>query len=169
MKKYNYNYIITNELNDLCYIGSHSTNKLFDDYLGSGVILNRDKKLYGKENFKLSIITFTFTIEQAKINEPKLIAEYDTLFPRGYNKSRKGGDLSVKDKNSYLKISDEKIDYYIDKLYELYSDYNLIDYKNYLIIKDNVLKRDYRILRSIENKYVKMLNHTYNHLIYFGN
>jgi len=49
-------YITTNLINGKQYVGDHSTNKIYDTYLGSGSgILNAIKK-YGKENFKREIL-----------------------------------------------------------------------------------------------------------------
>jgi len=41
MKEYNYIYIITNTLNGKIYIGQHSSNKLNDNYFGSGLHIKR--------------------------------------------------------------------------------------------------------------------------------
>ena len=52
---HHYVYIITNQLNGKQYVGDHSTNNLEDGYLGSGVLLLRAKKKYGKENFSREV------------------------------------------------------------------------------------------------------------------
>jgi len=44
-----YNYITTNNINGKQYIGAHSTNNIDDGYLGSGLLITRAKKKYGKE------------------------------------------------------------------------------------------------------------------------
>lgn len=41
MKKYNYVYIVTNQQNNKKYIGKHSTDDLNDNYLGSGIIIQK--------------------------------------------------------------------------------------------------------------------------------
>jgi hypothetical protein len=167
MKNYNYNYIISNSINDKQYIGSHTTDNLSDGYLGSGVMLNIDKKIYGKENFKLEILTFALTIQDARTNEPGLIEKYNTLEPNGYNISKNGGIISSNDYNYYLNLSDNMVEYLVSKLYELYSDYGMINYRKYLRNKQKILNKDYRTIKQLKESYVKTLNLVYNRHIYF--
>lgn len=68
-------YKITNLINNKIYIGKHQTNNLDDDYLGSGKMLQRALKKYGKENFKREIL-FTFSSEQEmNQKEAELVTE----------------------------------------------------------------------------------------------
>ena len=62
------NYIVyetTNLLNGKKYIGKHSTNDINDGYLGSGKVLKRAIKKYGKENFEREILLETQDEAQA--------------------------------------------------------------------------------------------------------
>ena len=87
----NFNYIITNDVNNKQYVGAHSTNNINDNYMGSGLLIGRAKKKYGKENFTKEILCYTKTTKEAYENEVHLIKEYNTLVPNGYNISPTGG------------------------------------------------------------------------------
>jgi group I intron endonuclease len=90
-KKFNFVYITTNLINGKQYIGDHSTNNLVDNYTGSGKLINRAIKKYGKKNFKTEILEQLDTKEEAFNLQEKYITEYNTLQPNGYNISPMGG------------------------------------------------------------------------------
>ena len=90
-EKVMYNYITTNLLNNKQYIGTHSTSNIDDGYLGSGKLMLRAIKKYGKEGFKREVLCKCETIEEAYVNESIFIEKYNTLQPNGYNISPKGG------------------------------------------------------------------------------
>ena len=54
-------YVIKNILNNNLYCGRHITVNLHDGYLGSGSIIRKAIKKYGKHNFEKQIIFFAFT------------------------------------------------------------------------------------------------------------
>jgi integrase len=78
-------YKTTNLLNGKYYIGKHKCSSLDDGYLGSGTILNKAIKKYGKENFKRETL-FTFDNDDDMNNKEKeLITEEMINDPMVYN------------------------------------------------------------------------------------
>lgn len=90
-KEFNYVYITTNIKNGKQYVGSHSTNNIDDNYLGTGRYFLRAVKKEGKENFKREILQICENILEARELEGPAIEKYNTLYPNGYNLSPKGG------------------------------------------------------------------------------
>ena len=68
-------YITTNLTNGKKYIGSHLTSNINDNYLGSGVILKKAIKKYGKSNFQREIIAQLDNIDNMKELEEYYIQE----------------------------------------------------------------------------------------------
>jgi hypothetical protein len=86
-----YNYITTNLITGKQYIGMHSTINVDDGYLGSGQLMLKAFKKYGKQNFKREILCICQTLQEANQNEKLFIEKYNTLNPCGYNLSPTGG------------------------------------------------------------------------------
>jgi group I intron endonuclease len=90
-EKFNFVYITTNLINGKQYIGEHSTKNINDNYLGSGRILQRCIKKYGKSNFQKIILEYFNSKQEAFDAQAQYIIQYSTLSPNGYNISPKGG------------------------------------------------------------------------------
>jgi hypothetical protein len=91
IKKYNICYITTNLINGKQYVGSHSTNDINDNYIGSGKLIKKAIKKYGKSNFKRKILKECSNIIEARSLEKVYIGKNKTQFPDGYNLHPSGG------------------------------------------------------------------------------
>jgi group I intron endonuclease len=56
--KYYFIYKTINLINKKCYVGFHATNEEYDEYFGSGIMLNNAIKKYGIQNFIRGIIEY---------------------------------------------------------------------------------------------------------------
>lgn len=72
-KLYCFVYMTVNLVNGKIYIGVHTTNCVNDSYLGSGKLLNKAIKKYGRENFKREILKFTLTKKEAYAIEKQIV------------------------------------------------------------------------------------------------
>jgi hypothetical protein len=104
-KKFMFVYRTTNLINEKIYIGQHSTNNLKDGYKGSGLLISKAFKKYGKDNFKFEIIESSDSREYLDQLEKKIIAEENALDDEiGYNLHQGGlGGSSYKKINQYKK------------------------------------------------------------------
>lgn len=102
-KKYMFVYQTTNLINGKIYIGQHSTNNLDDGYKGSGTLISKALKKYGKENFNFQIIEFSDSREYLDNLEKKIINDLNSLNNAiGYNIHQGGlGGSSYKKINQY--------------------------------------------------------------------
>lgn len=66
-------YKTTNQINSKFYIGMHQTEDLNDGYLGSGVILKKAIKKYGRSSFKREIIANCISHNVARSIEKQLV------------------------------------------------------------------------------------------------
>lgn len=86
-----YIYKTTNLINGKIYIGQHQNEYPDKDYFGSGKLLRRALKKYGKNNFILDILYWAKTIEELNAKEIKFIETYNsTNIKIGYNISNGG-------------------------------------------------------------------------------
>ena len=93
MKTYNYIYKITNQINGKIYIGKHSTDNLDDGYMGSGILIRKAEKKYGKENFTKEYLAFCDTEEKLNWFEKFYIKKFNAR-EVGYNLTD-GGDGTI--------------------------------------------------------------------------
>lgn len=89
-KKYYHIYKIINLINHKIYIGRHY-GKIEDKYSGSGLLLNKAYKKYGKNNFKKELIEINNNLLENKNREKFWIKELNSFQPNGYN-INEGGD-----------------------------------------------------------------------------
>lgn len=74
IEPYGYIYLTTNKINGKRYIGQHSRSKLDKRYLGGGTALNKDIREYGRQNFKIQILQYSYIDTGFNItpNHPKI-------------------------------------------------------------------------------------------------
>lgn len=94
---FGYIYITTNLVNNKKYIGKKESSVFVSEYLGSGRLIKRAIKKYGKENFVVKVIQWCETVDELNQAERYHIklnnAQQDPMY---YNISEGGdwGDIS---------------------------------------------------------------------------
>lgn len=83
-------YKTTNTINGKYYIGFHSTLNMSDGYLGSGTVLMRAIRKYGKEHFHREVLHVFDTELAAKTKEYELTTESVLKDPQCYNLTQGG-------------------------------------------------------------------------------
>lgn len=91
-----YIYEIKNNINGKIYIGAHETANLDDNYMGSGHLIKRAIKRYGKENFSKTILEFFSTREEMYNREQQIITSGFLLREDVYNIALGGCGGSMK-------------------------------------------------------------------------
>ena len=85
-KQYNYTYTTTNLLNGIIYVGKHSTDTLYDGYIGSGgKEFKKALKEFGKENFRHIIMAFYTTSDEAYAAEALIVTKEFIKEDTNYN------------------------------------------------------------------------------------
>ena len=94
-------YKITNNINGKYYIGQHQTNDPYDDYMGSGKILNYAKNKYGLSAFSKNIL-FDFDNFDEMKNKKKELVQLSNCYPydqMSYN-LKEGGNNGILSESS---------------------------------------------------------------------
>ena len=101
-------YKITNLINKKIYIGKDTTSDI--NYFGSGLLINRAFKKYGKEHFTKEIIDESDNYEELSKKEIYWIEKYNSTDRQiGYNISKGGDGGDVFTNHPDLEIIKEKI------------------------------------------------------------
>ena len=103
-----YIYCITNIINNKKYVGKMSkpVNKS-KSYLGSGVIINKAIRKYGKESFLKEVLEENLKAEELSIREVFWIEKLNTKLPNGYNLTD-GGEGTIGYKKTLTQIENHK-------------------------------------------------------------
>jgi hypothetical protein len=147
-KEYIFTYQTKNLINGKTYIGVHSTNRLDDGYIGNGIVSTSTSnsqlkagryrpfvmavKKYGYENFKIEILSFFDTLEEA-YDEEAFLVDYEWVNNTdNYNVAL--GGLNAKRPCSLYEFRDD-----INKMYsDINISYNDIN-KKYNVTKGSWL------------------------------
>ena len=88
---YGYIYITTNLVNNKIYVGQHKATEFTNKYLGSGHMIQKAIKKYGKENFSVKLLEWCDTREMADDRERYWEKEFGLPNEEiGYNITRGG-------------------------------------------------------------------------------
>ena len=146
-----YVYKITNKINNKIYIGITNNiekrwgnEKSYPSDPKRRQVIQEAIHKYGVENFKFEILKRNLSIEQAVAEEVKLIQEFKSLVPNGYNVDS-GGYYHPKCSpqygadNGHAKLTQEEAQYILDHrdkpIYLLYDEFNdKISYETFLKI-----------------------------------
>jgi group I intron endonuclease len=104
-------YLITNLINNKKYIGMDTKNN--PNYLGSGSLIMKAVKKYGRENFKKEILEICFTINELEKRETYWIKYFDALNDENfYNLA----DVRKRGKNPFENKTTEELKIIFNKI-----------------------------------------------------
>jgi group I intron endonuclease len=95
-------YKLTNKISGKVYIGQKSSKDFrnqFQEYWGSGVLITRAIKKYGKQNFEKEIIDEASSQKELNEKEVSYIDIHQSLNPKGYNIAEGGHGYSRRGKS----------------------------------------------------------------------
>jgi len=91
-------YQVKNNINSKIYIGVHKTDNLNDNYMGSGLLIKKAIKKYGKENFTKSILFEYNNPDDAYLKESQIVNQDFVDRKNTYNLTTGGYGISLKSK-----------------------------------------------------------------------
>ena len=123
-KKYHYLYKTTNLITGRYYYGMHSTNNLNNSYMGSGDLIRKSLKKYGRDNHIIEILEYCNSRNELSKKEKQLINIYEVSKKNCMNLKigGDGGFVSEEHKNKFIEASkktrfksEDNPSYYKDK------------------------------------------------------
>ena len=110
-----YIYKTTNLINGRVYIGKHCVSEYDPTYYGSGKLLKKAIKKYGKENFKNELLLEAETESQLNELEKKTIREYREMFGRKLYNIAEGGNGG----DTISGLSEQERDAFVQKMTQI--------------------------------------------------
>jgi hypothetical protein len=107
MAKIHYLYQIKNNINGKIYIGIHSTKNMDDGYYGSGNLISKSIKKYGKHNFTKTILKFCDSREELVNLEREIVNKYFIIREDTYNLCLGGSSINSTWENSNKTIKNK--------------------------------------------------------------
>ena len=108
-----YVYEITNLVNGKKYIGKRSCKCPIeeDKYMGSGILISKSIKKYGKENFRKDILEICNSEEMAFEREKYWIKHYNAVESREFYNIKDGGEGNTREDalRNLAKLTSEQI------------------------------------------------------------
>lgn len=101
-------YQTTNLVNGHFYIGKHTTTDPYDDYIGSGELLNRAIEKHGRNNFKKYILFYCDSNEEAYKIENLIVTKDVVAMNECYNINIGGYAPPIKEKEEHWSRTDPK-------------------------------------------------------------
>ena len=92
--RYHYMYMIVNNLNQHYYIGVHTSDSIYDKYMGSGSRLKMAFDKYQVYNFTKYIVRFFKNIQEMQKYEEAVVDEDKVNDSECYNLIPGGGDMN---------------------------------------------------------------------------
>ena len=90
-------YQITNLVNGKVYVGKHTTKDPYDNYMGSGKLINRAIEKYGIENFTKEILYCFINEKEAYLKEEEIVTQEFIDKESTYNIKQGGNGFSSED------------------------------------------------------------------------
>ena len=147
-------YLLENKINGKCYIGKHE-GKLDDNYYGSGTLISKAIKKYGKSAFKKIMLSKCNTGEEADFIEKAFIKLYNATKDKNFYNITEGGTGGNTLKNLSVEELEKRKAKIKESLKTLYSE-NKDHFKK---IKSDRMKQ-VRKNRNIEEQRIKSLKKT---------
>ena len=143
---YGYIYLTVNLINGKKYIGQHKGE--FDkNYLGSGKLIRRAVKKYGKQNFTVSILEYAPTLEVLNKLEIEYIEKLKKSGEANYNLAKGGSCIG----SIYDYMTEEEIRKHKEKIS------NTLKQRKLVYSKEEIEKRRKKAIKRNKSEFMKKI------------